>query len=264
MAVNPPVVLLRKAADYAVITLNRPEKLNACTVPLLEGLKAALDDANADPCCRAIVLTGAGRGFCAGQDLNERKPVEGQVPDLGASLLEYYNPVILAIRQSDKPVICAVNGVAAGAGANIALACDIVLAADTAKFIQAFARVGLGPDAGGSWLLPRLIGDARARALALLAEPIGAAQAQAWGMIWETVAGDSVLDRAQALAAELATRPPGSFAAIKQAFLASSGNSLSEQLALEAQLQRKAGHSEDYRIGVNAFLAGEQPRFVGR
>lgn len=264
MAVNPPVVLLRKAADYAVITLNRPEKLNACTVPLLEGLKAALGDASADPQCRVIVLTGAGRGFCAGQDLNERKPVEGQVPDLGASLLEYYNPVILAIRQSDKPVICAVNGVAAGAGANIALACDIVLAADTAKFIQAFARVGLGPDAGGSWLLPRLIGDARARALAMLAEPIGAAQAQAWGMIWETVAGDALLDRAQALAAELATRAGGSFAAIKQAFLASPGNSLGEQLALEAQLQRKAGHSEDYRIGVSAFLAGEQPRFIGR
>ncbi|AFO51268.1 MULTISPECIES: enoyl-CoA hydratase-related protein [Pseudomonas putida group] len=264
MAVNPQVVLLRKAPDYAVITLNRPEKLNACTMPLLEGLKAALDDAIGDPYCRAIVLTGAGRGFCAGQDLNERKPVEGQVPDLGASLIEYYNPIILAIRQTDKPVICAVNGVAAGAGANIALACDIVLAANTATFIQAFARIGLGPDAGGSWLLPRLIGEARARALAMLAEPVDAAQAQAWGMIWEIVAADGLLDRAQALAAELATRPVGSFAAIKQAFLASSGNSLSAQLALEAQLQRRAGHSEDYRIGVSAFLTGEQPVFVGR
>lgn len=264
MAMNPPVVLLDKQAGYTVITLNRPDKLNACTVPLLEGLKAALDSAIADPQCRAILLTGAGRGFCAGQDLNERKPVEGQVADLGASLLEYYNPIILAIRQSDKPVVCAVNGVAAGAGANIALACDIVLAASTATFIQAFARIGLGPDAGGSWLLPRLIGEARARALALLAEPISAVQAQAWGMIWETLEADALMGRAHALASQLATRPVGSCAAIKQAFLASPSNSLTAQLALEAELQRKAGQSEDYRIGVRAFLAGEPPRFVGR
>ena len=264
MELNPPVVLECKQAGYTVITLNRPHKLNACTVPMLQGLKEALDNANADPECRAILLTGAGRGFCAGQDLHERKPVEGQAPDLGASLLEYYNPIIMAIRGSDKPVVCAVNGVAAGAGANIALACDIVLAAHTAKFIQAFARIGLGPDAGGSWLLPRLLGDARARALAMLAQPVSAEQAQAWGMIWQAVDAQALMSTAHTLTAQLTTAPPGSFAAIKRAYGVSATNTLPEQLAVEAQLQRQAGLSEDYRIGVQAFLAGEQPHFIGR
>lgn len=264
MEMNPPVVLVCKQAGYTVITLNRPHKLNACTVPMLKQLKAALDSASADSECRAILLTGAGRGFCAGQDLDERRPVEGVTPDLGASLIEYYNPIVMAIRSSDKPVVCAVNGVAAGAGANIALACDIVLAALPAKFIQAFARIGLGPDAGGSWLLPRLLGDARARALAFLAQPVSAEQAQAWGMIWQAVEADALMSTAHTLTAELATRPPGSFVAIKRAYSMSATNTLPEQLALEAQLQRQAGLSEDYRIGVKAFLAGEEPRFIGR
>ncbi|MEB0205968.1 enoyl-CoA hydratase-related protein [Pseudomonas sp. CCC3.1] len=264
MDVTCPVVHVRKAAGYTVITLNRPEKLNACTVPMLEALLTALQEAFADCACRVVLLTGAGRGFCAGQDLNERKPVPGQLPDLGASLIEHYNPVIQAIRSAEKPVVCAVNGVAAGAGANIALACDIVLASRTARFIQAFARLGLGPDAGGSWFLPRLIGDARARAIALLAQPVSAEQAHAWGMIWQVVEAEELMSTAENLTVELTTRAPGSMAAIKRAYQASATHTLEEQLALEAHLQRDAGRSADYAIGVSAFLCGEPPVFIGR
>lgn len=262
--IEAPPVLVRKAENYAVITLNRPEKLNSFTVPMHRALRAAFNDAIADETCRAILLTGAGRGFCAGQDLNERKLEEGQAPDLGASLAENYNPLVMTIRSAAKPVVCAVNGVAAGAGANVALACDIVLAARSAKFIQAFSRIGLVPDAGGSYFLPRLIGEARARALTFLAEPLTAEQAAEWGLIWKVIDDAELMTEAEALVADLATRPTQAFALMKQAFLHSGNNTLEEQLALEAELQRKAGHSEDYRIGVAAFRAGEKPRFVGR
>ncbi len=261
---EPSPVLVSRTAAVTTITLNRPEKLNSFTVGMHKALKAAFDEAAADSACRAILLTGAGRGFCAGQDLNERKLEEGQVADLGASLSENYNPLVLAIRSAPKPVICAVNGVAAGAGANVALACDIVLAARSAKFIQAFSRIGLVPDAGGSYFLPRLIGDARARALFLLGEPLTAEDAAAWGLIWKAVDDAELMPQAEALAAGLAERPTRAFALMKQALLASGSNTLEEQLALEATLQREAGYSEDYRIGVAAFRAGEPPRFLGR
>jgi 2-(1,2-epoxy-1,2-dihydrophenyl)acetyl-CoA isomerase len=257
-------VLIRHAPGYTVITLNRPDKLNSFTAPMHRALKAAFDRAAADPACRAIVLTGAGRGFCAGQDLNERKLDQGTAPDLGASLTENYNPLVMAIRTAEKPVIAAVNGVAAGAGANVALACDLVLAARSAKFIQAFSRIGLVPDAGGSYFLPRLIGEARARALAFLAEPVSAEQAENWGMIWKAVDDAQLLAEAEALAADLAERPTRSFALMKKAFLASGENGLEAQLALEAELQREAGRTEDYRIGVEAFRAGQKPAYKGR
>lgn len=261
---DPSPVLVSRSGAFTTITLNRPEKLNSFTVPMHRALKAAFDEAAADSACRAILLTGAGRGFCAGQDLNERKLDEGEVADLGASLSENYNPLVLAIRSAPKPVICAVNGVAAGAGANIALACDLVLAARSAKFIQAFSRIGLVPDAGGSYFLPRLIGDARARALFFLGEPLVAEDAAQWGLIWKVVDDADLMPQAEALAARLAERPTRAFALMKQGLMASGSNTLEEQLALEAKLQREAGYSQDYRIGVDAFRAGETPRFVGR
>ncbi|MDO6965068.1 2-(1,2-epoxy-1,2-dihydrophenyl)acetyl-CoA isomerase PaaG [Rhizobium alvei] len=258
------VVLVRREPGYVVITLNRPDKLNAFTVPLHRELKAAFDSAAADPDCRAIALTGAGRGFCAGQDLKERKLEPGKAPDLGLSLETYYNPLIMAIRSAPKPVLAAVNGVAAGAGANLALACDIVIAARSARFIQSFSRIGLVPDAGGSFTLPRLIGEARARALAILAEPVSAGQALDWGMIWDVVDDDVLLSTVETMAADLAQRPTQSFALMKQAFNASAGNDLAAQLRLEAELQRQAGQTEDYMIGVEAFKAGTKPQFKGR
>lgn len=256
-------VLTRKEHGYTVITLNRPDKLNAFTNAMHVALRAAFKEAADDPACRAIVLTGAGRGFCAGQDLQERS-FENGPPDLGASLAENYNPLVMAIRTAEKPVIAAVNGVAAGAGANIALACDIVIAARSAKFIQSFSRIGLVPDAGGSWVLPKLIGEARARALAILAEPVTAEQAIEWGMIWKAVDDPYLMTTAETMARELAHRPTRSFALMKKAFLAASENSLEEQLALEAELQREAGRTEDFRAGVEAFRAGTKPEFKGR
>ncbi|MCD2172540.1 2-(1,2-epoxy-1,2-dihydrophenyl)acetyl-CoA isomerase PaaG [Rhizobium sp. C4] len=257
------LVLTRKEDGFTVITLNRPDKLNSFTGPMHAALREALQEAANDPACRAIVLTGAGRGFCAGQDLQERNFDNGP-PDLGASLAENYNPLVMAIRTAEKPVIAAVNGVAAGAGANVALACDIVIAARSAKFIQSFSRIGLVPDAGGSWFLPKLIGDARARALGILAEPVTAEQAAEWGMIWKTVEDAELIPTVEAMARDLATRPTRSFALMKQAFLAAPENSLEAQLALEADLQREAGRTEDFRTGVEAFRAGTKPVFRGR
>ena len=257
------LVMSRKEDGYTVITLNRPGKLNAFIKEMHLALRKAFHEAANDPACRAIVLTGAGRGFCAGQDLQERS-FENGPPDLGASLTENYNPLVMAIRTAEKPVIAAVNGVAAGAGANVALACDIVIAARSAKFIQSFSKIGLVPDAGGSWVLPKLIGEARARALAILAEPVTAEQAVEWGMIWTTVDDAELMTAAEAMAQELATRPTRSFALMKKAFLAGPENSLEEQLALEAELQREAGRTADFRTGVEAFRAGTKPVFKGR
>lgn len=256
-------VLTRKEDGYTVITLNRPDKLNSFTKAMHIALRQAFREAAHDPACRAIVLTGAGRGFCAGQDLQERSFDNGP-PDLGASLTENYNPLVMAIRTAEKPVIGAINGVAAGAGANVALACDIVIAARSAKFIQAFSKIGLVPDAGGSWFLPKLIGEARARALAILAEPVTAEQAVEWGMIWKAVDDAELMPTAEAMARDLANHPTRSFALMKKAFLASSENSLEDQLALEADLQREAGRTEDFRAGVEAFRAGAKPVFNGR
>ncbi|CAH1666158.1 2-(1,2-epoxy-1,2-dihydrophenyl)acetyl-CoA isomerase PaaG [Chelatococcus asaccharovorans] len=249
-------------AGWVELTLNRPDRLNAFNEALHKALADALEAA-ADDACRAVLLTGAGRGFCAGQDLSDRANAEGPL-DLGATIEAYYNPLIRRIRGLKKPVVCAVNGVAAGAGANIAFACDIVLAARSAKFIQAFSKIGLVPDSGGTYFLPRLIGDARARALMLLAEPLGAETAAEWGLIWKVIDDAALMDEARALAAHLATQPTQGLALTKAALNASGGNSLDDQLDLERDLQREAGRTPDYREGVKAFMEKRAPSFTGR
>nr|WP_205524177.1 2-(1,2-epoxy-1,2-dihydrophenyl)acetyl-CoA isomerase PaaG [Rhodopseudomonas sp. WA056] len=248
---------------WRVITLNRPDRLNSFNAAMHGALATALDAA-CDPACRAVLLTGAGRGFCAGQDLADVAVTDGAAPDLGVTIDEFYNPLVRRIRALDKPVVCAVNGIAAGAGANIALSCDIVLAARSTKFIQSFAKIGLVPDSGGTWFLPRLIGDARARALAMLAEPIGAETAADWGLIWRAVDDDQLRTEAEKLTAHLATQPTQGLALIKQALAAAATNTLDAQLDLERDLQRKAGRTPDYAEGVDAFIAKRAPNFTGR
>jgi 2-(1,2-epoxy-1,2-dihydrophenyl)acetyl-CoA isomerase len=244
-------ILVESFAGYRRITLNRPERLNALTVEMAAALNEALDEAEADKTCRALLLTGAGRGFCAGQDL--AAIVDAAPADLG-NLLEHYHPLILRLRALPIPVVCAVNGVAAGAGANLALACDIVVAARSASFVQAFARIGLIPDCGGTWFLPRLIGAARARALAMLAEPLPAETAAEWGLIWRMVEDDALMDEAQVLAARLASQASTALALTKRVLDASGSNTLDQQLDLEGELQLEAGGSPDHAEGVRAFL----------
>ncbi len=249
----------------ARLTLNRPDKLNSFNAQMHAEVRAALDTVESDAGIRCLLLTGNGRGFCAGQDLSDRAAApDGEVPDLGASLEQNYNPLIRRLAALEKPVVCAVNGVAAGAGANIALACDIVLAAESAAFIQSFCNLGLVPDSGGTWTLPRLAGRARAMGMALLGDRIGARQAEDWGLIWKCIVDDELQAQAQALASHLATRPTRGLGLIKRAMQASSTNSLDAQLDLERDLQRLAGSSEDYREGVNAFLQKRDPEFKGR
>jgi 2-(1,2-epoxy-1,2-dihydrophenyl)acetyl-CoA isomerase len=245
------------------LMLNRPERLNAFNEAMHLALRTALAEAAADPACRAVLLTGAGRGFCAGQDLTDRAMV-GVAPDLGATVERFYNPLIRQLRALAKPVVCAVNGVAAGAGVSIALACDIVLAARSAKFVLSFAKLGLVPDSGGTYHLPRLIGDARARGLALLGEPIDAEQAAAWGMIWQAVDDAALMDEANALAAHFAVQPTHGLGLIKRALNASSRHTLDEQLDLERDLMRQAGRAADYAEGVRAFAEKRTPHFTGK
>lgn len=246
------------------LILNRPDKLNAFSAEMHQAFAAALDAAASDKKCRAILLTGAGRGFCAGQELGPAVlPTPAGPPDLGPVVADY-NAMIRRIRALPMPVIAAVNGVAAGAGANLALACDIVLAAHSAKFIQAFCRIGLIPDSGGTFFLPRLIGEARARALAITGEPVTAAQAETWGMIWKSVPDDILAAEAEKLTTHLATQPTHAFALMKRAFDASASNTLDAQLDLEAALQQQAGRSPDYTEGVRAFLEKRPPGFTGR
>lgn len=257
-------VLVALEAGVLTLTLNRPDKLNAFNPEMHLALRAGLERAAEDAEVRAVLLTGAGRGFCAGQDLGDRDPRKGgPAPDLGATLDAYYNPTLRLIRAIEKPILCAVNGVAAGAGANVALACDIVLAARSAKFIQAFAKIGLIPDAGGSWSLARILGEPRAKALALLAEPVAAEQAEAWGMIWRAVDDAALLDEARALAARLAAGPTRGLGLTKRAIQAAAGNSLDAQLDLERDLQREAGRTADYAEGVAAFLDKRKAEFKG-
>jgi 2-(1,2-epoxy-1,2-dihydrophenyl)acetyl-CoA isomerase len=251
-------ILVDNRGAWRVVTLNRPDRLNAFNEAMHRALAQALDDAAGDIECRALLLTGAGRGFCAGQDLSD---ISG---DLGTTIENFYNPLVRRITAMNKPVVCAVNGTAAGAGANIALACDIVLAARSAKFIQSFAKIGLVPDSGGTWRLPRLIGEARAKALAMLAEPIGAETAENWGLIWRAVDDDKLRAEAETLTAHLANQPTQGLAMIKQAFAKSATNSLDAQLDLERDLQRQAGATPDYAEGVNAFIAKRAPKFTGR
>ena len=257
-------ILLTTDGALWTITLNRPDKLNAFTEEMHLAFRAALEVARDDDTCRAVLLTGAGRGFCAGQDLGDRDPAKGDVPDLGETLRNFFNPNIRLIRDMPKPTVAAVNGAAAGAGANIALACDIVLAAHGAKFLQAFARIGLIPDAGGSWALTRLVGPARARGLAMLAEPLPAATAAEWGLIWKAVDDDDLMAEARELAGNLANGPTTGLTLTKQAIQAATENTLEEQLELEAELQSRAGTTDDYQEGVTAFLEKRPPRFTGR
>ncbi|MBB5220685.1 2-(1,2-epoxy-1,2-dihydrophenyl)acetyl-CoA isomerase [Amaricoccus macauensis] len=226
-------------------------------------LRAGFQQAADDPEIRAILLTGSGRGFCAGADLGDRDPRKER-PDLGAIIERLYNPTLRLIRALEKPVICAVNGVAAGAGANIALACDIVVAARSAKFIQAFSKIGLIPDAGGSWSLARILGEPRAKALALLAEPLPAEKAAEWGMIWKAVDDEALLDEARGIALRLAAGPTKGLGLTKRAIQAAADNSLDAQLDLERDLQGEAGRSDDYAEGVLAFLEKRKPEFRGQ
>lgn len=246
------------------LTLNRPEKLNSFNEDMHLALRAQIERAHDDAAIRAVLLTGAGRGFCAGQDLGDRDPRKGgPTPDLGHTLDTFYNPTLRLIRALEKPVICAVNGVAAGAGANIALACDIVLAAQSARFIQAFSKIGLIPDAGGSWSLPRILGEPRAKALALTAEPVSAETAAEWGMIWKALPDDTLMEEATALATRLAAGPTQGLGLTKRLIQAAATNSLDEQLDMERDLQRTAGRSADYAEGVAAFLDKRKPEFKG-
>ncbi|SMX42582.1 2-(1,2-epoxy-1,2-dihydrophenyl)acetyl-CoA isomerase PaaG [Octadecabacter ascidiaceicola] len=256
-------ILTEDHGHWVEVTLNRPDKLNSFNDEMHLALRAALEGAIAGQ-ARAILLTGAGRGFCAGQDLGDRDPskMDGP-PDLSKTLTTFYNPLVRLIRDAEMPVICAVNGVAAGAGANLAMACDIVLASDKAKFIQSFANVGLVPDAGGTWSLTRLLGPARAKALAMTGEPVTAEQAAEWGMIWKACAADDLMTEARTLAEKLASGPTTGFAHIKKAVHAAGTNSFEDQLALEAEYQKTCGASNDYAEGVSAFLQKRKPNFKG-
>jgi 2-(1,2-epoxy-1,2-dihydrophenyl)acetyl-CoA isomerase len=242
-------------ARYRVITLNRPQRLNAFIADMHHALKSALIETERDETCRALLITGAGRGFCAGQDLSERRMSEvGEALDLGATLDALYNPLIRRLRALPRPIVCAVNGPAAGAGVSLALACDIVVAARSASFTQAFAKIGLAPDAGGSFFLTRLVGPARAKGLAMLAEPLSAEKAEAWGLIWKMVEDDQLSAEAHALCERLARGSPAALAAVKRSLEAAVTNDLDRQLDLERDLQRQLGRAGDYREGVKAFF----------
>ncbi len=255
-------ILLDIAGDVARVTLNRPDRLNSFTVQMHDELSRALEAvANS---ARVLVLTGAGRGFCAGQDLSDRAVAPGgEGVDLGESIEKRYNPLIRRLAGLDMPVICAVNGVAAGAGANIALACDIVLAARSAKFIQSFANIGLIPDSGGTWVLPRLAGQARALGLALTGEPLSAERAEAWAMIWKCVDDDKLADEVNTLATKFASGPTKGLAAAKKLIRESGARTLDAQLDIERDAQRALGATHDYKEGVAAFMEKRPAKFTG-
>jgi 2-(1,2-epoxy-1,2-dihydrophenyl)acetyl-CoA isomerase len=256
-------VLVSTADGVMTITLNRPEKLNAFVREMHGLLREALTRAENDAGVRAVLLTGAGRGFCAGQDLSERDMNDPNL-DLGGGLDASYNPFIRRLRALPKPVVCAVNGVAAGAGANVALAGDLVLAARSATFIQAFSKIALVPDCGGTYWLPRLVGLQRAMGMALLAERVSAEDAERWGLVWKCVDDARLMDEANALARTLAAGPTHTYGMIKKALYASGGNTLEQQLDLERDFQREVGRHTDYREGVAAFLEKRKPAFTGR
>lgn len=251
-------------ADVLTVTMNRPEVLNSCNRRMASELREVFEMAGSDDAVRSVLITGAGRAFCAGQDLAEAAPPEGTpAPDIG-DIVRGYNALILALRKLEKPVVAAVNGVAAGAGANLAFACDIVIAADTATFIQAFVKIGLVPDTGGTFFLPRLIGLARAASLVMLGGKLPAAQAKEWGAIYDVVPAATLLDTAGKLARELATQPTRAIGFTKRALNASLGNDLEAQLKLEAELQRLSARTADYKEGVRAFQEKRAPTFTGK
>ncbi len=257
-------ILVERRGGYRVLTLNRPQRLNAFNDAMHVELREALAGIEADETCRAVMITGAGRGFCAGQDLSDRVLKPGEKPAPRKSLELYYNPLVRKLRALPFPVIAAVNGVAAGAGCNVALACDIVLAGRSATFVQSFARVGLVPDSGGTFFLPRLVGDARARGLALLAEPLPAEKAESWGLIWKCVDDAALMAEGQKLCEDFAVAPTQGLALIKRALNASATNTLDAQLDLERDLQKMANMIPDYAEGVRAFMQKRKPNFTGR
>ncbi len=258
-------ILYTSAGGVARVTLNRPDRLNSFTAQMHEELRDALAKVKADASARVMLLTGAGRGFCAGQDLSDRTVAPGDAPvDLGTSIEHNYRPLILTLRSLPVPVVCAVNGVAAGAGANIALCCDLVIAAQSASFIQAFCKIGLIPDSGGTYFLPRLVGTARAMGLALLGDKLSAQQAAEWGLIWRCVEDAELKPTVDALLAQLAQAPTRALVAARRALHASDHATIQAQLDLERDLQRELGFGADYREGVDAFLAKRAPRFMGK
>jgi len=253
-------ILFSVADGVATLTLNRPDKLNALNDQLHVDMADALGQVETDPAIRALIITGAGRGFCSGADLSDRLGRQGGTND---ALDRHYHPRLRRLRNLKKPVVAAVNGPAAGAGMSLALACDIVIAAQSATFLQAFARIALVPDAGSTFFLPRLIGTARAKGLTLLAQPLGAAQAEAWGLIWKAVPDDQLMAEATSLAQTLAQGPTFALGLTKTAIDASLQNDLDTQLALERDFQREASESQDFREGVTAFLEKRPARFKG-
>jgi 2-(1,2-epoxy-1,2-dihydrophenyl)acetyl-CoA isomerase len=255
-------IIFEQDGPVARITLNRPDRLNSFTAAMHEELRAALDEAQD---ARVIVLAGAGRGFCAGQDLNDRAVTTGDHPvDLGMTVETSWNPLIRKLTSLPQPVIAQVNGVAAGAGANIALACDMVVAARSAKFIQSFSAIGLIPDSGGTWVLPRLVGQARAMGLALTGEPLPAEKAEEWGLIWKCVDDEALGTEVDEIANKLASLPPLGLAAIKQMIRSSWSHTLDQELNHQRDAMRRLGFTQDYREGVSAFLEKRPANFVGR
>lgn len=256
-------ILLEIKEGVARLTLNRPDRLNSFIVQMHDEVSRALESISKSD-ARVLVLTGAGRGFCAGQDLADRAVAPtGEGVDLGDSLERRYNPLVRRLASLEMPVICAVNGVAAGAGANIALACDIVIAARSAKFIQSFANIGLIPDSGGTWTLPRLAGHARAMGLALTGEPLSAERAEAWGVIWKCVDDEKLSEETNALAAKFAAAPTKGLATTKQLIRESSARDFNAQLDVERDAQRMLGRTHDYKEGVAAFMEKRSPTFKG-
>lgn len=258
-------ILFEITNGVARLTLNRPDRLNSFNVQMHQEVREALTQVAASKDARVLVLSGAGRGFCAGQDLGDRAVAPGgQGVDLGDSIENYYKPMVLALRNLPMPVIAAVNGVAAGAGANIALACDLVIAARSASFVQAFCKLGLVPDSGGTWFLPRLLGNARAMGLALLGDKLAAEQAAQWGLIWRCVEDAELEPAVDQLAKQLAAAPTKGLTRTKQAIYESWSHTLEQQLTMERDFQRELGRSQDYAEGVAAFTEKRTPKFVGR